>query len=141
MGVTCREKAELASYKLKDMAQVCYTQWKGNMLVESGPIEWEEFMEDFLGKYFPCERREVKVEVFINLKQDNMSVEEYSLKFSMLSKYAPSLLSNLRDEMIRFVTGVADVVKEECRTAIIHDDMTLSRLMVYAPSIEGSKLN
>ena len=41
--------------------------------------------------------REVKVEEFINLNQGNMIVEEYSLKFSKLSKYGPSLVSNPRD--------------------------------------------
>ena len=44
--------------------------------VWSCPIEWEEFKKAFLGKYFPRERREVKVEEFINLKQGNVSVEE-----------------------------------------------------------------
>ena len=74
-----------------------YTQWKDNRSVESGPIEWEEFKEDFLGKYFPHERREEKVEEFFNLKQGNMSVEDYFLNFSMLSKYAQSFVSNPRD--------------------------------------------
>ena len=68
MGVTSREKAELALYQLKDVAQVWYTQWKDNRPEGSGPIEWEEFKEFFHGKYFPCEMREVKVEEFINLK-------------------------------------------------------------------------
>ena len=69
-----------------------------------------------------------------------MSVEEYSLKFSKLSKYAPSLMANPRDETSHFVTGVADLVREECRTAMLHDDMTVGRLMVYARAIEESKL-
>mgnify|MGYP002555469830 CR=1 FL=1 len=94
----------MSSYQLRDVSQIWYTQWKDNRLVESGPIEWEEFKEAFLGKYFPRERREVKVEEFINLKQGNMSVEEYSLKFSMLSRNSPSLVSNPRDEMSHFVT-------------------------------------
>ena len=59
-----------------------------------GPTECEEFKEAFLGKYFPQERGEVKVEEFINLKQGNMSVEEYSLKFSTLYWGALFLLSN-----------------------------------------------
>ena len=81
-----------------------------------------KFKEAFLGKYFPCEGREVKVEEFINLKQQNMSVKEYSLMFSTLYRYAPSLMSNLMDEMSLFVTGVVNLLKEECRTTNFHAD-------------------
>ena len=108
--------------------------------MESGPIKWKEFKEDFLRMYFPLERREVKVEEFINIKKGNMSVEEYSLKFSMLSRYAPSIVTNLRDKISSFMTGVAGQVREECRTTMLHDDMTLARLMVYAQSIEEFRL-
>ena len=87
-------------------------------------------------KYFPCERREVKVEEFIKVKQGNMSVEEYSLKFSMLYRYSPSLVSDPKDEMSCFAMGVANLVREECRTTRLYDDMALSRLMLYALSIE-----
>ena len=72
-----------------------------------GPIEWEEFKEVFLYKCFLREMSEVKVDEFINLKQGNMSFEEYSLKFSKSSKYSPSLLSNPRDEISHFVMGRA----------------------------------
>ena len=72
------------------------------------------------------------MEEFINLKQGNMSVKEYSLLFSILSRYAPSLVSNPRDKTSHFVMGVADLVREECRTAMLHNDITLTRIMVYA---------
>ena len=39
------------------------------------------------------------------------------------------------------MTGVADLVKEARRTAMLHNDMNLSRLMVYAQSFEKSKLS
>lgn len=45
----------------------------------------------------------MKVEEFINLNKGNMSVEECSLKFNILSMYAPSIVSNPRDAMTRFV--------------------------------------
>ena len=140
MGVTSSNKAELVSYQLREVSQLWYTQLKDNMSVKSGPIEWEEFKEPFLESYFPRERREVKVEDFINIKQGSMIVDEYSLKFSRLSGFSPFMVSNPRDELSRFVTGVADLMKEECRTVMLHDDMTLARLMVYAQYIEESKL-
>lgn len=43
-----------------------------------------------------------------------MSVEEYSLKFTQLSKYDPSLVSNHKDKMSRFVTWISDLVKNSC---------------------------
>ena len=61
------------------------------------------FKTTFLERFFPREMREAKVEEFINLKQDSMTVREYSLKFVKLSRYATSLVSNSRDEMSRFL--------------------------------------
>ncbi len=40
--------------------QVSYTQWKDNRPVESRPVEWKEFKEAFLGKYFPHKSMEVR---------------------------------------------------------------------------------
>ena len=49
-GVTTREKAELDSYQLMNVAQMWYTQWKENRPVELVPIEWVEFKEALFGK-------------------------------------------------------------------------------------------
>ena len=83
---------------------------------------------------------EIKVEEFINFKQGNMNVKEYSLKLSMLSRSAPSIMSNLRDEMSYFMSSLVDLVREECLIVMILDYMTLDSLMVYAQSIKDSKL-
>ena len=77
--------------------------------------------------------------MFINLKQANMSVEDYLLKISIFYQYTPSLLSNTWDEICSFMIGVEILVREEYGTTILHDDMTLARLMVYDQSIEESK--
>jgi len=68
------------------------------------------FKEAFLDRFFPRELREAKMEEFINLRQGNMSVKEYALKFIKLSKYALSMVWNLRDMMSRFLMGVSDMV-------------------------------
>ena len=51
----------------------------------------------------------MKVDKFINPKQDNMIVDKYSLKFTTSSRYALSFVSKPKDGMIRFVTGVTDL--------------------------------
>ena len=122
------------------MFQVWFTQWKDSRPVESGPLKWEEFKEVFLERYFSREKREVKIEEFINLRQGGISVEDYSLKFMFSSKYAPSLVSTPRDEISMFFTGVSDIVKEECHTTTLNGDMIIYRIMMYAQSIVVSKL-
>ena len=69
-----------------------------------------------------------------------MSVEEYCLKITLLSTYASSLVSNPKDEMSRFITSVSDLMKEECRTTILHSDMNFFILIVYVKVIEEYKL-
>ncbi|KAK4726950.1 hypothetical protein R3W88_031867 [Solanum pinnatisectum] len=51
--VTSLDKAELAAYQLKDVAQIWYKQWKDGMPVETGPIYWEMFKEEFQNRLFP----------------------------------------------------------------------------------------
>ncbi|XP_049350324.1 uncharacterized protein LOC125814924 [Solanum verrucosum] len=138
--VSSIKKAELAAYQLKNVAQIWYEQWKDSRPIRAGPIEWQAFKFAFLDRFFPRELREAKFGEFINLKQGRMSVKEYSLKFTLFSKYAPSLVANPRDLMNRFMMGVFELVEEECRTAMLVDDMDISCLMVFAQQIEESKL-
>ena len=41
-------------------------------------------------------------------------------------------MSSSGDGMSRFVTGVSEDMEEECRAAILYDNMDLDRLMVHA---------
>lgn len=52
MGVSSIEKAELAAYQLKDIAQIWY-EWKDSRSIRAGPIEWETYKLEFLDRFFP----------------------------------------------------------------------------------------
>ncbi|XP_049399808.1 uncharacterized protein LOC125863876 [Solanum stenotomum] len=130
MGVTLVDKAELVMYRFKSVAEVWYTQWKRNRPVEADLIDSEVFKSAFHARYFSQESKEAKVDEFINLFQRGMSVKEYILKFTQLSKYAPSLVLNPRDEMSRSLTGVSDSMEEECCAIMLSENMDISRLMV-----------
>lgn len=47
---------------------------------------------------------------FINLLQENMSVMDYRLKFTKLSKYAPTMGADSRAKMNKLFIGVSDLV-------------------------------
>ena len=65
---------------------------------------------------------------------------DFSLKFTKLSKYAPSSVSNLKDEMSHFLTGVSKDLMEKCRSAKLHDIMNISHIMVHTQQVEESRL-
>ena len=61
------------------------------------------------------------MEEFINLRQKDMSVQQYSLKFTQFSKYASSLVPNTSDEMSLFVMGVSNYIFEEFRATMLQN--------------------
>lgn len=46
-----------------------------------------------------------------------------------MSKYAPSSVSNPKDQMSHFLTRVSEELQEDCQSAIPHDNMNTSRIM------------
>lgn len=44
---------------------------------------------------------------FMKLKQDNMSMRKYALKFSKLSNYSPSVVAGPRDRMNKFIASIS----------------------------------
>ena len=83
----------------------------------------------FLDRFFPQKLREAKVLEFINIRQGNMMVTEYSLIFTQLARYAPHVVEDNRAKMSKFVSGVNDSMVNECRCTMLISDMTLARLM------------
>ena len=61
MGFSTSEKAEVATYQLKDMAQAWFVQWRNNRPLRGSPVTWEIFNKAFLDRLFPMEMREAKV--------------------------------------------------------------------------------
>ena len=53
LGLIDVEKSELASYQLKDVAQSWYKVWQDSRALGGGPITWDFFKMDFLGRFFP----------------------------------------------------------------------------------------
>ncbi|XP_049364348.1 uncharacterized protein LOC125829128 [Solanum verrucosum] len=111
-----------------------------NRGTDAAPITSDCFSETFLDRLFPRELREAKAQEFMNLRQGSMIVQEYRLNFTQLSRYAPHMVSDSRVQMNKFLYGVSDFVKTECRNAMLLEDMSISRLITHTQQVEGDKL-
>ncbi|KAH0728063.1 hypothetical protein KY284_003928 [Solanum tuberosum] len=133
-------RVELVAYQMKNVARTWFDQWKGGRVDDAPPASWVCFEEAFLGSFFPRELKEAKVRKFLTLKQDSLSVHEYGLKFTQLSRYAPEMVANMRGRMHFFVAGLGHLSSKEGRVAMLIRDMDNSRLMVYVQQVKEEKL-
>ena len=57
--------------------------------------------------FFPMELREARDQGFMNLKNGNMTVQEYGLKLNHLYRYAPHIVADSRAQLNKFMYGVS----------------------------------
>ncbi|XP_015064487.1 uncharacterized protein LOC107009659 [Solanum pennellii] len=89
----------------------------------------------FTGSKTSEDPQEFVGETWCKMWQDSRALGGVSVTW----EYATSLVSNSRDEMSRFLTGINGDLEEQCRSAMLHDYMDLSRLMVHVQQVEDSR--
>ncbi|CAJ2638263.1 unnamed protein product [Trifolium pratense] len=97
-------KTTLGTYVLREEANV----WWKNAKLRLGPggmaIPWAMFKREFLVKYFPVDVKNKKVVEFMELKQGNMTVADYAVKFETLCAFSPhyNTLEAENDKCVKF---------------------------------------
>ncbi|CAJ2657082.1 unnamed protein product [Trifolium pratense] len=82
-------KTTLGTYALREEAIVWWRNVRLRIGVDGVAIVWETFKREFLRKYFPADVKNKKVIEFMELKQGNLSVAEYTAKFEALCVFSP----------------------------------------------------
>ena len=132
MHVSDTEAVELASYRLRDLAVLWYDSWERSRGPNPPPAVWKEFSEAFLRHYLPVEIRRARADKFLNLRQGNMSVREYSMQFDSLERYAPHMVAEISDRVHLIVNGLGPHLINECTTTSLVEGMDISRIQAYA---------
>ncbi|XP_031375536.1 uncharacterized protein LOC116190006 [Punica granatum] len=107
MEVSDTQRVALASFMLEGDAQYWWEATQRRLDPNSlHAITWFEFTQAFYNKYFPASFRRTKEREFLNLKQGELGVAEYELKFTKLSRFAPTLVSDETSKCNRFLDGL-----------------------------------
>ncbi|KAH0764840.1 hypothetical protein KY285_000711 [Solanum tuberosum] len=93
-----------------------------------------------MGSLFPRELIEEEVREFLTLKQESMSVHEYSLKFTQLSRYAPEMVADMRSRISLLIDGLSLMSSKEGKAAMLIGDMDIARLMIHVQQVKEDKM-
>ena len=98
-------------------------------------LSWNDFLREYRGKYAPEVYRREKRREFIELKQNEMTVAEYELKFTQLSVYAANLIATEEEKCLKFEEGLTYKIRSKLTP---YDMETFPRLI--AAAIKAEKL-
>lgn len=112
---------ELVSYQMKGVTRIQFDQWKMNQAEGAQLLSWAYFEDAVLWRFFPRELRKEKVQDLLTLKQDCLSVHEYSLKFTQLYPYALERVDDMRSMMSLFIAGFSRISSKEGKAAMLKE--------------------
>ncbi|KAK8941069.1 hypothetical protein KSP39_PZI010425 [Platanthera zijinensis] len=130
-GVTEDQKVMLAAYQLKGLAKSWWMREKEGMV---GGCTWASFKEILMRKFLPSVERDRLMNDFIHLKQRQLSVSDYEIEFSKLSRFGPSLVSSEEDRVKRFLGGLRSDVQQ---LAVAHGAVTYAGAVEAALKVEA----
>ena len=91
VGIPTKYQVEFATYPLQGEADFWWDSVK--LMRDVRNLTWEEFVNLFHNHYFREIVKDTKMEEFVQLQQNNMSVSQYVAKFLELSRFAPDFIS------------------------------------------------
>ncbi|XP_075095260.1 uncharacterized protein LOC142173546 [Nicotiana tabacum] len=122
--------------ELKDVANTGYETWEESRGEDVAPATWKEFADACLEHLPPIEVMEVKALEFERLKQNEISVNEYYLKFVSLAKYAPEMVRDMRARVRQFVLGLSDELFAVANIAAQNNEITITTMVAFVQGNE-----
>ncbi|XP_074352093.1 uncharacterized protein LOC141691255 [Apium graveolens] len=128
------KKAQYGSYYLKDEASYWWDSTKA--LLKGEAISWEKFTELFLEKYLRSYMQDRLEMRFLDLKQENMTLAEYEVKFSELARFVPEYVNTEVKKVKIFQQGLKPWIRSQVALLEIR---TYAALVQKAMIVEGER--
>ncbi|XP_070057888.1 uncharacterized protein [Nicotiana tomentosiformis] len=97
------------SFNTFQIIGVAYQWWRAYELgspAEATSLTWTQFSGMFLREYVPQSLRDAWRVEFERMRQGSMTVLEYAVRFSDLTRHAPALVATVRERVRRFIEGL-----------------------------------
>jgi len=101
-------RIRLTTFQFRDSAETWWKSVRNSRDVLQ--LTWVEFSRLFLERFLPVAVQEQRRVDFINLKQQNLSVAEYAVRFTTLSRFAPEMVSSETQKCRRFEQGLDSAI-------------------------------
>ena len=89
---------------------------------------WGSFLQEFRKKFILAVVKEKREEEFVYLKQRSLTVAQYEMQFTKLSKYAPKMVNTDTNRKRCFLQGL---------NVEIQDALMTTRIDIYAEMVEN----
>ncbi|XP_070031774.1 uncharacterized protein [Nicotiana tomentosiformis] len=114
-----------------------HTSWIDSQ-AEAASLIWTQFSDIFLTEYVPQSLRDVWRAEFEQLRRGSMTVSEYAVWFSDLSRHAPALVTTVRERVRRFIEGLLPSIRFSMAREL-EMDITYQQVVVIARRLEGMR--
>ena len=102
-------------------------------------MTWEECRYIFDEKYYSVAVRAAKVDEFINLTQNQLTVTKYALRFDRLAKFAPDLVPTDAARRDRFVRGLNVMIACDVKITLDPETTTYAQVVDKALTAKGGE--
>ncbi|XP_073152202.1 uncharacterized protein [Henckelia pumila] len=106
LDYTDERRIRLVSYQLQGVAKNWWTTTRRANENQGTAVTWSLFKTEFFKRFFPISYRKEKGSEFVNLKQGNLSIEDYVSKFDSLLRFAPHVADNEEAKADHFINGL-----------------------------------
>ncbi|XP_070046674.1 uncharacterized protein [Nicotiana tomentosiformis] len=106
MGIVEMSGVAFTTFQLKGVAYQRWWAYEVGSPAKVASLIWNRFLEFFLRGFDNQTLRDAWRMEFERLRQGTISVSEYVVRFSYLSRHAPALVAIVRERVRRFIEGL-----------------------------------
>ncbi|GKV11452.1 hypothetical protein SLEP1_g22712 [Rubroshorea leprosula] len=132
---------ELVVFTLEGEVDDWWTTAQDGFSKRGEEVTWDKFVQAFYQKYFSEAVFERKEREFMNLKQDDMTVDEYQVKFSYFMKFAPHLVNDEVRKARKFQRGLKVPIRNKVVPQMLKTyDEVLATAQIIEQDMEEQKM-